>query len=97
VRGRAVSAVLSPEVPDDKAANLALRMIQQADPPTEATVEIKTELTNEDIQKMSYSELLATAERLGIDLTRPEEGASEAASDLPIPPELAQPGDPEAE
>jgi len=74
--GRAVSAALSPETDDAKAAGIAMRLIEQADPPSQARVEVSGELTLDAVNRMSYSQLLELAERFG--QARP---ALEAASD----------------
>jgi hypothetical protein len=65
--GRAVSAALSPETDDAKAAGIAMRLIEQADPPSQATVEISGAV---DLENLSYSELLALAAQYGISLER---------------------------
>jgi hypothetical protein len=65
---------LNPDVDDAKAANLAIKLISEADPPEQATLEISADLRPEDIEKLSWSEALALAERLGIDVSPPPEG-----------------------
>jgi hypothetical protein len=47
-----------------------MRLIEQADPPAQATVEIGADLSTDAINHMGLSELLAVAERLGISLER---------------------------
>ena len=97
-------AALSSEVPDDRAGKLALELIREVDPVQQATVEVTTDVTNEDIKQMSWSELRTLATTLGMDLEAIKEeyyaerkGAIEGAIAPPTPPETAQPGDPEAE
>jgi hypothetical protein len=75
--GRAISAALDPEVPPAKAAALSLAIIREVDPPVQASVEVSADLTPEDVRSMSYSELIATARALQIEI--PE--------DVPTPPE----------
>jgi hypothetical protein len=78
--GRAVGAALSPEVEDSKAGALALRLLDTADPPVKAEVEVSGPV---DVNSMSFSELIAYADAQGIDWrTRPE--------DDPTPPEPAR-------
>jgi hypothetical protein len=72
-QGRAVSAALSPETDDAKAAGIAMRLIEQADPPAQATLEIGTNLDSEAISRMSLSELMKLAEAWGIDYSTPPE------------------------
>jgi len=95
--GRAVGAALSAETDDAKAAGTALRLISEADPPVQASVEVSGDLSADAVNQMSYSQLLAVAENLGIDLTRPDQGAIEGAIAEHLASQLAQPGDPEAE
>jgi hypothetical protein len=101
-------AALSSEVPDDRAGKLALELIREVDPVQQATVEVTTDVTNEDIKQMSWSELRTLATALGMDVEAFKEeyyaerkgaieGAIEGAIAPPTPPESAQPGDPEAE
>jgi hypothetical protein len=45
--GRALTAALSPEVDDAKAANLAIKLISEADPRSEATLEVRADLAVE--------------------------------------------------
>jgi hypothetical protein len=78
--GRAVNAALSPETDDAKAAGIAMRLIEQADPPSQTTLEVSGPLSTEAIEGMSLSQLLVVAERMGIDLTRPETTPLEAPS-----------------
>jgi hypothetical protein len=65
--GTAVNAALDPESDPLKAGALALRLIETADPPSQATLEISADLTPEQIEGMSWSEALAAAKQLGID------------------------------
>jgi hypothetical protein len=69
--------VLSPEVFDEKAAGLALRMIQQVDPPVQASVEVSGDLSVGAVNEMSYSQVLAVAQAYNIDLTRDDRGHRE--------------------
>jgi hypothetical protein len=77
--GRALGAALSPDVDDAKAAGIAMRLIETADPPAQASVEISADLRPEDVRKLSYRELIAFSLANGIEIP---EG-------LPIPPDLA--------
>ena len=65
--GRAVGAALDENADPIKAANLALKVIETADPGDSATLTVST---TEDIENMSLSELLAFADAHGIDYTR---------------------------
>jgi hypothetical protein len=78
---RAVGAALSPMVAEDKAAKLALDLIREADPPTQATVEISGDLAREQVNELSLSQLLAVAEANGIPIPELEQHAGEGASD----------------
>jgi hypothetical protein len=60
---------LNPETDDAKAAGIAMRLIETADPPAQASLEVSP-ITSETIDGMSLSELLVLAERMGIDLSR---------------------------
>jgi hypothetical protein len=81
--GRAVGAALNPETDDAKAAGIAMRLIETADPPAQATLEISGPLTEDALKEMSLSQLIAYADAQGIDWrTRPE--------DDPTPPEPAR-------
>jgi hypothetical protein len=73
----AVGAALSDESDPLKAGSLALRLIETADPPAQASLALSTELTPEGVGRLSYSELIRVAEAW--NLTPPE--ASEAALD----------------
>jgi hypothetical protein len=96
LRGRVVGAILDPETPNSKAAALGIQLVDSVDPPSSAEVELSGEITSESIKNMSYSEMLATAARLGISLDRADQGAIEGATTPSTPPETAQPGDLEA-
>ena len=87
-----VGAILDPETPNSKAAALGIQLVNSVDPPSSAEVELSGEITSESIKNMSYSELLAAAERLGISLDRPDQGAIEGAKIPSTPRETAQPG-----
>jgi hypothetical protein len=64
---------LNPETDDAKAAGIAMRLIEQADPPSQATLEISGPVTSEALEKMSWSELIAYADANGIDWQTPPE------------------------
>jgi hypothetical protein len=68
--GARVGAALNPETDDAKAAGIAMRLIETADPPAQASLEDSGPITSETIDGMSLSELLVLAERMGIDLSR---------------------------
>jgi hypothetical protein len=55
-------------VPDDKASLIALRLIETADPVQMATVEVSENLTPEDVWSMPYSQLIATARAIGVEI-----------------------------
>jgi hypothetical protein len=57
-----------------------LKLIEQADPPSQTSLEISGPLSSEAIEGMPLSQLLVVAERLGIDLSRPELTPLEAPS-----------------
>jgi hypothetical protein len=80
LHGRVVGAILDSETPPAKAAALGIQLVNSVDPPSSAEVELSGEITSESIKNMSYSELLAAAERLGISLDRPDQGAIEGAT-----------------
>jgi hypothetical protein len=63
---RAVNGALSDKVDDATGAKLAMALIDQVDPPVEASVEVKFPQSAEDVDKLSYRELLALADELGI-------------------------------
>ena len=67
-----VKAALDPETDPVKAAHLALKLIETADPPAQSTLEISGPLSAEAMEGMSLAQLLAVAESQGIDLSRPE-------------------------
>jgi hypothetical protein len=90
--GTAVNAALSKESDPLKAGSLALRLIETAHPPVQATVEFSKSLedvTRADVDAMSYSELLAFARHAGMEipeeLPTPPRGASEEANPPPEP------------
>jgi hypothetical protein len=66
--------VLDPDADPIKAGGLALRVIDAVDPVSSSTLEVSADLSPEDIEKLSWSEALALAERLGIDVSSPPEG-----------------------
>jgi hypothetical protein len=68
--GRAVSAALSPETDDAKAAHLAVKLIETADPRDQSTLTVTAEQSVED---MGLGQLMALAQANGVDLTRPSE------------------------
>lgn len=55
-----------------KDPRLALAVIKEADPAPQAEISVSTDLSVEDVQGMSYSQLLAVAEKLGIDPSPPD-------------------------
>jgi hypothetical protein len=63
---RIVDAALDPDggVP---AGSLGLKIVEAVDPPVEASVSFEIPRTVEDVDKMSLSELLVVADRLGIE------------------------------
>jgi hypothetical protein len=77
--GRAVGAALNPETEDAKAAGIAIRLIEQADPPSQATVEVSGPVSVEDIKGWSFSQLIAYADAHGIDYTRPPDDPSQTS------------------
>jgi hypothetical protein len=81
--GRAVGAALNPETDDAKAAGIAIRLIDQADPPSQATVEVSGPVTSEDVKNWSFSQLIAYADAHGIDYTRPPDDSSQTSAALP--------------
>jgi hypothetical protein len=84
--GRAVGAALSPETDDAKAAGIAIRLIEQSDPPAQATVEVRADVP---IEEMSYSELIAFARSMGMDVDAMlEEGRERAEAKRLTPPAL---------
>ena len=83
--GRALTAALNPDVDDAKAAGLAMRLIETADPPAQATLELGATLTPEGVDRLSYSELLAVARQYGIPLPDLSETPPEGAHALPKP------------
>jgi hypothetical protein len=66
-----IDAALDPDADDIKAAHLALGVIREVDPPQEASLEISGALDSEAIERMSLTELLTVAERLGIEHQAP--------------------------
>jgi len=62
--GRAVNAALDPSADPVKAANLALKLVLESDPPAQAAVEISGELTPDAVENLSLAQLIAVAERL---------------------------------
>jgi hypothetical protein len=51
-----------------KAAQLALGIIREADPPNQAVLEVGANLTVDAVQGMSFSELMRVAEAHGIEV-----------------------------
>ena len=51
-------------------------MIQQVDPPVQASVEVSGDLSVGAVNEMSYSQVLAVAQAYNIDLTRDDRGPS---------------------
>lgn len=66
--GTTISAALSPETDPVKAAHIAMRLIETADPPSQTTLTVSAEA---DVESLSLGQLMALAEQRGIDLTRP--------------------------
>jgi hypothetical protein len=66
--GTAVNAALNSEADPLRAGSLALRLIETADPPSQTSLELSANLTPEDIEKLSWSEALALARQLGIEI-----------------------------
>jgi hypothetical protein len=65
---RALDAALDPEADPIKAGNLALKLIETADPPSQSTLELSANLTPEQVERLSLREAIAYAERLGIEV-----------------------------
>jgi hypothetical protein len=63
-----LNGALSPDVPDAKAAALALAIIREADPPVQATVELRADISPEEIERMSLNEAIAFAKQHGIPI-----------------------------
>jgi hypothetical protein len=74
---RALNGALSSEVPDEKAAKLALELIREADPVVKATVEFSENVTPAEVDAMSYRELLAIARQEGLEVPGGLPGATE--------------------
>jgi hypothetical protein len=66
-------------VADEKAARLALELIREADPPVQATVEVYGNMTPDDVDALSYRELLALAQYAGIPIREPDLSPPEAS------------------
>jgi hypothetical protein len=66
--GTALAPILDPETDPVKAAQLSLAIIREADPPAQASVELRADLTPEDVEKLSWSEAIALARQLGMEL-----------------------------
>jgi hypothetical protein len=64
---RALSAALDPGADSLRAGALAVRLIAEADPPAQATLEVSADLTPEGVDQLSYSELIQVAHQFGID------------------------------
>jgi hypothetical protein len=78
----AVSAALDPSVDPLRAGSLAIKLIETADPPAQASLELTTDLTPEQVDRLSYSELLRVAEAWNLDTSDPSEAP---AAGLPGP------------
>jgi hypothetical protein len=87
IAGRAVSAVLDESADPIKAGSLALRLIETVDPPSQAVLELDASLRPEDVQKLSYSELIRVAEAFGITASDPPETSVHGSHGLPQPSE----------
>jgi hypothetical protein len=79
---RVLNGALSPNVSDEKAAVIALKLIETADPVQTATVEFGAKVTVDDVNTMSFSELMQLAARHGIEVPA---RANEGARELPHP------------
>jgi len=75
--GRAVSAALDPQTEPLKAADLALRIISEADPKQEAALSMSTDI---DPSTASLSELMLLCEQQGISLDRSLDGSVEPSA-----------------
>jgi len=64
---RVVSAALDPGASPVAAGNLALRVIESVDPPIQAAFEVEMAQTLEEVEALSFKQLLALAARLGIE------------------------------
>jgi hypothetical protein len=60
-----------------KAGNLALGIIREAEPRQEAVLEVGATIDASNLDKLGLSELIALAEQLGIDVSRPGADPSE--------------------
>jgi hypothetical protein len=68
--GSTIAAALDPEADPLKRANLAVKLIEVADPGDKATLEISA---TQDVESLSLAQLIALADSRGISLERPGE------------------------
>jgi hypothetical protein len=80
-----VNAALSAELDDAKAAGIAIRLVETADPPSQAVLEVSADLTPEDVERLSYSELIRVAQAWGIGPSDPSEAPVDGSHGLPQP------------
>jgi hypothetical protein len=71
IAGRVIGAVLDPAVPSAQAARLALDLIDQVEPPIQATITGPMPSTPEGVASLSISQLLTLGESMGIDPSPP--------------------------
>jgi hypothetical protein len=69
----AIDAALDPSADPIRAGGLALRVIEAVDPRSETTLELRTDLSPEDVDRLSYSELIRVAEAWNIGAPDPSE------------------------
>jgi hypothetical protein len=63
-----MNAALDSGTDDVKAAHLSLAIMREVDPPAQATMEVRAEVTPEDVEKLSLSEAIALARELGLEI-----------------------------
>jgi hypothetical protein len=68
-----------------KAAGLAIKLIEVADPPAQASLALSTELTPEGVGKLSYSELIRVTEAWGLTPPEASESVVDGSHGLPRP------------
>jgi hypothetical protein len=64
---RVVGAITDPDVPSAQAARLALDLIDQVEPPVQATLSTPLDLDPEGVASLSVSQLLSVAQGMGLD------------------------------
>lgn len=67
IAARVVDAVLDPNVPSARAADLGMKLIDVVDPPLQATLTGPVPSTPEGVASLSLSQLLTIGESMGID------------------------------